>query len=514
MKSAFYLLALVLLLARGAYAHPLGQLNANSVAEFRLGPQRLEVVYDVTFAMGATLTRLPQVDKNGDGTIDAAEEAAYVKLNAEHFQENLHLKLDGQDLKLSLGQCRLNNDTDKNGLPQLGVVVVLVAPWSVDAKEHSLLIEDKGFEGVGGWREIRVKSDGGIGVLSAPQPPQNAVEALQTRGEIKFHEGPTTWKSGTSATSQARKASDGDQSLLTRIADPNGGVQTVLLTLGLAFVLGALHALQPGHGKTVVGAYLIGSRGTVSHAILLGLVVTFTHTFSVILLGVVALFAFNTVVPEKLIPWLGFVSGLLVSTMGVILIKYRDTMFGHTHSHGHSHDHGPPPDGREVNLDAPRPYAGTVPIEEAGEKHRGAGYGAESPGPHPTPSAPAFQGGHSHEHMIPEKITLAGLISLGVSGGMVPCPDALVVLLGAIAMKKLALGLLVLLAFSAGLASVLMAVGILMVKASHLFAKRYPSQTTVKRITELSYLFIVFMGLFLAFQSLWSGGIIGPAKTP
>lgn len=516
---ALWAAILWLLLVATALAHPLGQLNANSIAEYRLKPHSLVVAYHITFNSGAALTRLPQLDKNGDGVIDAKEEAEYLQINSDHFRDNLNLFFDGRQIGLTINSSHLTKGVDPNGLPELGLDVELMSPLNIaDTKEHVLKIDDKGFEGVGGWREIKATASEGIGLTGAPEPPQNAVEALQVSGEIKFHLGVATWTPKTQSV-EVPKEKGRDQALLNMIGDSNGGLKAVALTLLLAYVLGALHALQPGHGKTVVGAYLIGSRGTVGHAILLGLIVTFTHTFSVILLGVVTLFAFQTVVPERLIPWMGFVSGLLVSGMGLMLLFYRDRLFGHTHSHGHGHSHGhahahehapnrlSPTAGPSLGK---RPFAGTVSIESARVKERQSAYSDDDNDIRPAiaPLDVEDLGGHSHSHMIPEKLTLMGLISLGVSGGMVPCPDALVVLLGAISLKKLGLGLLVLLAFSTGLASVLVAIGVLMVKASHLFAKRYPSTTTIRRITELSYLFIVMMGLFLAFEALWSGGIL------
>src|SRR6266581_6049646 len=142
-------------------------------------------------------------------------------------------------------------------------------------------------------------------------------------------------------------------------------IRLILVGLGVAFLLGALHAMSPGHGKTLVAAYLVGNRGTARHAIFLGAIVTFTHTIGVFLLGIVTLFASNYIVPEKLYPWMGLISGLTIVTIGLNLLRGR--FF--THEHGsHGHDHGP--------------------------------------------------GGHTHE--IPDRITFRNLLALGVSGGIVP----------------------------------------------------------------------------------------------
>src|SRR5204862_3159821 len=144
-------------------------------------------------------------------------------------------------------------------------------------------------------------------------------------------------------------------------------LRLIFIAFAIAFALGALHAMSPGHGKTLVAAYLVGNRGTARHAIVLGAIVTFTHTVGVFLLGIVTLFASNYIVPEKLYPWMGLISGLTIVAVGLNLLGGRLSTYEHE---SQGHDHGP--------------------------------------------------GGHTHE--IPERITLRNLLALGVSGGIVPCP--------------------------------------------------------------------------------------------
>lgn len=185
-----------------------------------------------------------------------------------------------------------------------------------------------------------------------------------------------------------------------------------LLALGLAFGLGALHALSPGHGKTLVAAYLVGSRGTVRHAVLLGGIVTATHVSSVVLLGLVALWASSAVVPERLTPWIALAAGLLVLAMGGWMLARRLRARGRAAHHHHHHD---------------RPAAARVRWSE--------------------------------------------LLLLGLSGGMVPCPSAAVVLLSAIYLGRIGLGLLLIAAFSLGLAASLVIVGVLVVRGRHLLER-------------------------------------------
>jgi ABC-type nickel/cobalt efflux system permease component RcnA len=209
----------------------------------------------------------------------------------------------------------------------------------------------------------------------------------------------------------------------------------IVASIGVAFALGAAHALTPGHGKTIVAAYLVGSRGTLKHAAFLGAMVTFTHTVSVFLLGMATLFLFQYVVPETVTRVLGAVSGVSIVAVGAWMLWKRARRPSHTHSHGaHSHTHDHPHD---------HPH----------HHHE------HSHGP----------GGHAH---MPDQVSWSGLAALGASGGLVPCESALVLLLAAVALRRVGLGLVLLVAFSVGLAIVLMGIGILVIYAKHLLPER------------------------------------------
>jgi len=196
----------------------------------------------------------------------------------------------------------------------------------------------------------------------------------------------------------------------------------LLVALGLAVALGGLHALTPGHGKTLVAAYLIGSRGTVTHAVALGGIVTFTHTASVIAIGLLALLASQFIVPNVLGPALEILSGFLVLYLGVRLLwnRWGDFRRGDSH-HGHHHEHS-----------------------EYGERE------------------------HHHEHHLPEQVKLGDLVTLGISGGLVPCPEALGIMLIAIGLNRISLGLGLVVAFSFGLAVILIIIGVLLVRSKTL----------------------------------------------
>lgn len=205
------------------------------------------------------------------------------------------------------------------------------------------------------------------------------------------------------------------------------GWGVMLIGMLAAFAFGAVHALSPGHGKTLVAAYLVGSRGTPKHAVLLGLMVTFTHTISVFALGLTTLYLSRFVLPEKITPVLGVISGLTIVWVGATLL-YRRTL------------------GRKEATAVSSPL-----MHDHGD-------------------------GHAHSH-VPDEISMGGLIALGASGGLVPCPSALVLLLTSVSLNRVGLGLTLLVAFSAGLAVVLSAIGLLVLYAKHLL----PDRTTVAR---------------------------------
>ena len=140
-------------------------------------------------------------------------------------------------------------------------------------------------------------------------------------------------------TTTSDRSGDGFAGVFENAADGQG---VLLLLLLIAFGWGALHALSPGHGKAMVAAYLIGTRGTARHALGLGAIVTFTHTIGVFTLGFVTLALSQYILPEQLYPWLNLVSGLLVVTVGLGVLRSRGSApRGRTKAHDHSHDHHP-----------------------------------------------------------------------------------------------------------------------------------------------------------------------------
>jgi len=242
------------------------------------------------------------------------------------------------------------------------------------------------------------------------------------------------------------------------------GWQLTLLGIAVAFGLGAMHAMSPGHGKTIVAAYLVGSRGTFKHAIFLGGMVTFTHTISVFFLGFVTLFLSKYVLPETLFPILGAISGLSIVWVGATLfvrrLRARRGHPHHHHHHDHSHDHS---------------HAHTHTHD-----------------------------GHTHSNVPEGEITMGSLIALGASGGLVPCPSALVLLLSAISLGRVGLGMLLLVGFSAGLAVVLMGMGVLVLCVGNMLpaAGKVTSSRAFKLLPVASAAAITCVGVVMTGVSL------------
>jgi ABC-type nickel/cobalt efflux system permease component RcnA len=271
------------------------------------------------------------------------------------------------------------------------------------------------------------------------------------------------------AASPATATSDALAALVAERELTPAGMGAALL---LALLLGAGHALAPGHGKTIVGAYLVGSRGTALHAVVLGLVTTATHTAGVFALGFVTLTLSHYVLPEQLYPWLELLSGALVAVIGVGLLLSRIAGLLHRRradaAHAPDHHHGP---------------------------------GGHSTGVVGAPLHHHGPGGHTHDHgealadelagrlggsaTSPRRTSWRGLVALGVSGGLLPCPSALVVLLGAIALGRVGFGMLLIVAFSLGLAAVLTGIGLLLVYARGLI-ERVPTDSRILRAMPLA----------------------------
>jgi nickel/cobalt exporter len=259
----------------------------------------------------------------------------------------------------------------------------------------------------------------------------------------------------------------------------------VVALIAAAFGLGALHALEPGHGKSIMGAYLIASRGAMRHALLLGLVVTLTHTFVVFLLAAAALYWAEGKSDSHATFWLQVISGSLVIAVGIWMVLSSFKIVGHhaRHSHGpapkHEHEHPHPHDHDHAHPDDHHP-----------------------PHEHPHPEGE----GHGHGLKIPEgknPLSFWTLVTVGTSGGLVPCPAALTALFAAVNLGRTIEGIAIVAAMSLGIAATLIAVGILFVKARDWASRRFDAGGFLSTLPRISAVFIVLLGTVLVVRAFF-----------
>jgi len=396
MKRLLLLLgvAAALLAPAAASAHPLGNFTVNRFSRVEVAGHRLYVRYVLDLA------EIPAFQARRDG-VDAA---AY----ARRIRRGLHLSVDGRPAGLTPVAHALAFPSGQGGLHTMRLEVILRGP--AIAGPTRIRFRDTNYAGRIGWKEIVV----GAGTRSASDElhayPKDLLESPLDVTAVAAavrptHDAPPALSPGKALESRDRAV--GDSGFVRLIATRHLSALTIAAALAVALFWGAAHALSPGHGKTIVTAYLVGRRGTPWHAALLGLIVTATHTVGVFALGLVTLALSQYVVPDTLYPWLDLVSGVLVAAIGLAVLRTR-TVRARAHARGHDHDHG-----------------------------------------HPSRS----------------------LLAVGISGGLLPCPSALVVLLAAISLHRIAFGLLLIVAFSAGLALSIAAVGLAAVLARRVFAR-------------------------------------------
>ena len=457
--------------ARPARAHPMGNFSINHYARFTAQSGELRLRYILDFAEIPAAEQMAKLDSNGDNSVSATEKSVYLKSVAPQFLNDLSLQIDGKQVALKARKTDLEIIAGAGGLPTLLVKMDAATPLTVGA-QTKVIYDDSNFAGRTGWKEILAVATQEFAILNSDAgtkdvshqltvfptdagvvPPRQSsahfsIIAAGNNGAL-----PAANATNDAPTPAAKTSSNTPQNRFTQsIAEKT--LTPAIMGWGLLFALafGAVHALSPGHGKTMVAAYLVGSRGTSRHAILLGLVVTLTHTFGVFALGFALLFASRYILPEKLFPALSALSGLLIFGVGLWLFMSRyqglQNAGGHSHEHdGHTHSHDD--DGH---------------THEHGEHSHAHDDGHTHSHEHGTHVH--SHGGRAHSHAVPAgPITTKTLVALGVSGGIVPCPEALVVLLAAVKLHRIGYGMILIVAFSVGLAAALIAIGMLVVSA-------------------------------------------------
>jgi ABC-type nickel/cobalt efflux system permease component RcnA len=416
----------------------------------------------------------------------------------------------------------------QEGLPTLRIEAGLLAELPNDWEEYATsFYTDRNYEDRLGWREIVVKGGPGVVIENSTVPsvdasnelrsyPQDSLssplDAREARFTLARGNGTTVSDTAGRVTQRVGTGNNGGvpERVASLISDDQLSVSVIALSMLATLLWGAAHALTPGHGKTIVAAYLIGARGTVRHAGLLGLTVTLTHTAGVFALGTVTLYLSRYILPEVLYPCLSVLSGLLVIAIGFSLLYRRlrgilsPGTVGEKHTHvgqsyvddGHAHSHG----GRK-HTHAHIYFAHAH--SHSDHQHSHASGHTRQAHPHD---------GHAHSLLPPgtdsSKVSLRSLLALGVSGGLVPCPAALILLLSAISLGRLGFGMLLVVAFSAGLALVLTGIGILMIYARQMF-ERFSFEARIPRVLPVaSALAVSLVGLVIVLEALGQAGVV------
>lgn len=465
-------------------AHPLGQLSINHFARLTSHPDDIQIRYVIDFAEVPTFQESQIADADGDGSLSREELNAYLERVAPIYAGNLELTVNGKRLNLQTVNKEITlapgtSGSNALGLAVLRIVLDLKGQTSISESPSQFRFEDKNQLDRAGWRELMVVPMNGVTIFNSSLFGNGVTDELRTYPEnptaSPLNERTGEWSASIGSLPKGAnhlRLRDGTEVKAARdhfvelIAAPQLTPRLMLIGLLFALALGGLHAMSPGHGKAMVGAYLVGSRGTARDAAFLGLTVTITHTIGVFALGLITLFASRYIMPDKLYPILSFTSGALVVAIGLSLFIKRSRVLlaiaqEHEHHHGGQH--------------------------AAGHHH----------------------GGHAHVPPPGERsqISWRSLIALGVSGGIMPCPSALVVMLAAISLNRVGYGLVLIIAFSLGLASVLTGCGLAFVYGGKLIDAIPGSGRLMRVIPVFSAAVIAIIGVVICYQALQQTGI-------
>jgi ABC-type nickel/cobalt efflux system permease component RcnA len=451
MRAALAALVALLLLPAAADAHPLGNFTINHLTRVSIGVHRIDLAYTLDQA------EIPTFAERGQPA------ATVLASKLAEVRRGLQLTVDGRRVRLVLSPgARITFPQGQGGLETTRVEARLTAPSG-----RRVELKDATFPGRVGWKAVVVAPGSGTDVHStvpASDPtgglrhyPGDLLKSPLDQRSASFEAQPGSGR--VSAPDGVRGSGGADNrsgdGLAGIFADAASGRGVLVLLLLAAFGWGALHALSPGHGKSMVAAYLVGTRGTARHAAALGATVTIAHTAGVFALGLVTLALSQYVLPEDLYPWLTLASGLLVMGVGAGVLRSRLRAASATRH--------PPPATRHPD-----------------QEHH-----------------------HHHEH----EVSWRSLIAMGASAGLIPCPSALVVLLAALSQHQVALGLLLITAFSLGLAATITGIGLVVVYARSLLSRLNFSSRAAGALPAVSALVIVIVGCVLTVNAV--PGVLG-----
>jgi nickel/cobalt exporter len=439
-KRLFVLAGLLVALAApaSAAAHPLGNFTVNRFSRIEVSGDRLYVRYVLDLA------EIPTFQARQAGGIDA-------DVYADRIARGAHLAVDGRPAGLVPFARALAFPPGAGGLRTTRLEVILRGP-RIEATSR-ISYRDTSYASRIGWKEIVVGANTPSRSNELRSYPkdllQSPLDVSSVTSTLAPTEGPATPPS--LSRGEALQAPDRvvDSGFARLIARDRLSIGFVLVSLLVALFWGAAHALSPGHGKSIVAAYLVGSRGTARHAALLGLTVTVTHTIGVFALGLVTLSLSAFVVPDRIYPWLNLVSALMIVGVGLSVLRWRLLQWRSRARAHHHHHHG-----------------------------------------------------HDHDHAHDEALSARRLLGIGISGGIVPCPTALVVLLAAISLHRVGYGLVLILAFSLGLAAAMTAIGLVAVTAKRTFERVDLNGGLIRLLPALSAIVVLGLGLAMTVRAI------------
>lgn len=443
---------LVVLSAGPASAHPLGNFTTNHYDGLTITSSSITDSAVVDTAEIPTSQQRPTVDTDDDGRVSSTEAAAYAVSRCAAVAEDIALNVDNKPVHWTVRHSSFAYRPGAAGLQTSRLQCTLTA--SADLTQRATLAIADRYQGDRvGWHEITAVGQG-VHLDHSPVPQRSVSNALRTypnallsspldvrTAHISVLPGPGT---STLAATIAQVPGAGpvargldtlNRAFNDLVGSKHLGLGVGLLAVLLSILLGASHAALPGHGKTVMAAYIAGRSGSKRDALTVGATVTLTHTAGVLLLGL-ALTLSVSLAGERITQELGLVSGLLLVVVGLGLLRtaIRDRQRGDDHRHndaphGQDHDH---------------------------DHSHGHSHGLGGPGQAP--------GGR--------RLSRAGLVGMGIAGGLVPSPSALVVLLGAIALGRTVFGVVLVLGYGIGMAATLTAAGLLLVRLRGRFDRR------------------------------------------
>lgn len=408
-----------------AAAHPLDQLTQHLFVE--LNSTEIQLTTAIGGGLLANELVLSGLDLNRDQTISPVEQQTWL----ESWLRTLAVSIDGTTFPVSLHDVTISVPPVEEfhlGYSPILLTYSIALPASGPKSDHLIAIHNSYLINRTTYR-LDIRSNAGTEVIDQSWPDSSI--------RIAFSADPSVVSTENETATKAAEAWSGNKVIkkARELLDHERTPAFVFTMLGIFALMGALHAMQPGHGKTLVAAYLVATGGTPGDALMLAGIVTFTHTISVYILGLATLAASELFLPSKVIPVMGVISGLLVALMGLSML--RSALRRKRQSHGaesatRDHPHG---------------------VDGEGQTHTHD---------HATLSEEEHTRLHVEEALaVRNSVSRRNLITLGVSGGMAPCPDALAILLLSIGMNQAGLGMIAIVAFSLGLAAVLVAFGLM-----------------------------------------------------